>query len=402
MTTQTAAPQQRLSAPQQDQIATRLILQQAIDKSQSVASTTVFPASNPVLIINPQNVGLIKRFLIKVQGVLTNSGSTTVNLTQFGLANIFSQNGGLQYLDLNNYLRINTNGIHLTMLANAKRRGPFGGSYQTNTANGSNLSEMLNVPPATWPVFQAPQTIASGATANFTAYFEMPLAYTNDDLRGAVYANVLNAVQQLTLTFNQQVVSAGTNDDTFAIYSGAAGSAGSITSATVTVYQYYLDQLPMTKTGVLLPQLSLSTVYELKSVLNSSIPQNQEFYMPYANQRSFASTFGIFNSTGQAGGRNTGSDINYLALQATNSQYFWKLDPTTVALQGRDELTTDLPAGTYYFPSRRRNIATLQYGNVQLTLNNAAATNAAAYFLAMYESFALLNTLQSGPSLSQS
>ena len=392
------APRQQ-SPQQQDQMATQAILRNAIDRTQQVASQQVFPASNPQLIVQPLNVGLIKRFIIEVTGTITNSGSTTISLTDFGLANLFGQ-GGVQYTDLNNYLRVNTSGAHLAILSDAKRRRPFGGTYQANTNNGSNLSQMLNVGPATWGVFQAPQTIATTASGNFRAVFELPLAYSDDDLRGAIYANVLNAVQQITLTFNNAVVTANPNDNTFAVYSGAAGSAGSITSATVTIYQEYLDQLPMSQAGVVLPQLSLSTVYELKSVLyQGGIAQNQEFYISYANQRSFISTVAVFNSTGTNAGRLYGSDVSYWALLAANSSYIWKIDPLLAAQRSRDHLTIDLPAGTYYFPTRRKNLATLQYGNLQLTLN-ALSSDASAYCNVMLEDFALLNTLQSGASLS--
>jgi hypothetical protein len=71
-----------------------------------------------------------------------------------------------------------------------------------------------------------------------------------------------------------------------------------------------------------------------------------------------------------------------------------------VARQSRDHLLMDLPAGIYYFPSREHNIATLQYGNVQLTIN-ATASNANDFLDIMLEDFALLNTLQSGASIAQ-
>lgn len=397
----------KLSPQQQDQMATRAILASAVDRIQLVDTSTVFPASNPTLIIQPINVGLIKRFTIIVSGTIANSGSTTISLTDFGLANLFGQ-GGVQYTDLNNYLRINTSGAHLSLVANAKRRRPYGGTSEWNSVGvttATNLSEMLNVNPASWGVFQAPATIAASASGTFRAVFELPLAYADDDLRGAVWANVLNAVQQITLTFNNQVVTAAPNDNTFAVYSGAAGSAGSITSASVTIYQEYLDQLPKANSPggltTILPALSLSTVYELKSTIQSAITPNQEFYIPYANQRSFISTFVTYNNNGQSTGRLLGTDVAYWALLAANASYIWKLDPLTCALKSREHLTTDLPSGTYYFPTRRKNIATLQFGNLQLTLNASTAA-AGAYANVMWEDFALQNTLQSGPSLASS
>lgn len=398
-----AAPTQ-VDPRAQDAQATRIIVQQSVNRAQLVTAQTVFPASNPQLIVQPINVGLVKRYIIKVTGTITNSGSTTLTLTDWGLANLFATNG-IQYTDLDNYLRVNTSGQHLTLLANAKRRGPMYGSYQVNqvgTVAAVNRSQMLNVAPAAWPVFVAPATIATATSGNFTAYFELPLAYSDDDLRGAIWANVLNAVQQITLQFNTAVVAVGTADTNFAVYSGPAGSAGSISSATVTIYQEYLDQLPVVQGSAgpitLLPALSLSTVYELKTTQFNNISANQEFYIPYANQRSFLSTMITYNADGTATGRNLGSDLNYLALLAANATYIWKFDPITVAAKSRDEMTIDNPAGTYYLPTRRKNIATAQFGNLQAVLNASTAT-ANSYANVGWEAFALKNTLQSGPSL---
>jgi len=400
-----AAP--KMTAQQQDSMATRAILSNAVDRIQLVASEQVFPASNPVLIVQPINVGLIKRYTIIVSGTITNTGTVSIGLTDFGLANIFGQ-GGVQYTDLNNYLRVNTSGAHLSMLAGAKRRRQYGSTVSDNAVGtnvATNRSKMLDVDPASWPVFSAPVNIATGTSGNFRAVFELPLAYTDDDLRGAVWANVLNAVQQITLTFNQNVVSAVGTDNTFAVYQGAAGSAGNITNASVIIYQEYLDQLPKLSgpNGVttVLPALSLSTVYELKSTIFSSVTPNQEFYIAYANQRSFISTFATFNHDGTGAGRVTGADVNYWALLAANASYIWKVDPQTVALKSRDHLNSDMPGGCYYFPSRRKNLATLQFGNLQLTLNANTATPT-GYVNVMWEAFALQNTLQSGASLASS
>jgi len=397
----------RMTPQAQDGIATRAILSQAVDRIQLVASEQVFPASNPVLIIQPINVGLIKRFTIIVTGTITNTGTAQIDLTSFGLANIFGQ-GGIQYTDLNNYLRVNTSGAHLTMLAQAKRRRAYASCVDdsepgTNPFSLNFQSKMLNVAPASWPVFVAPGFIAAGSSGQFTARFELPMSYTDDDLRGAVWANVLNAVQQITLTFNTQAVTSDPQDFNFSVYhSTAAGGSGSITSATVTVYQEYLDQLPKANTNgvvtTILPALSLSTVYELKSTLFTAITANQEFFIPYANQRSFISTFMSFNHDGTATGTAFSQDINYLALLAANASYIWKVEPLTIVAKSRDHMNSDLPLGTYYFPSRRRNIATLQFGNLQLVLNANTATPS-GYANVMWEAFALQNTLQSGASL---
>jgi hypothetical protein len=325
-------------------------------------------------------------------------------LTDFGLANILSN---VQYTDLNNYLRINTSGMHLTLIARAKRRRPYGGTFQTNTVNtatgGNNLSQMINVNPATWGVFQAPLTIATGTSASFRAVFEVPLAYSNTDLRGAIYSNVINATQNLQLTINTNICVAGIADNTNAVYSGAAGSAASITTCTVNVYQEYLYQLPMVQTqgggaSVLLPQQDLATVYELKNSTFAAVTAGQPFNLPYSNFRDFVSTFIVFNNSGLASGRTYGTDVTTWALQSANMTNLYQIDPLLAAQRAREHLMTDLPAGTYYFPTREKPISTTQYGNMQMVLNAITATPG-AYCLQMVEDLGLLNTLVGASSL---
>lgn len=395
-----AAANPQMSASQQNQMATTALLKSAVNRIQVVQGTqTIYPASQPNISFNPINVGLIKRFIVKVTGTIANTGNQTLTLSDYGLANLFSN---VQYTDLNNYLRINTTSQHLTLVANAKRRGPYGGTYDANqqytTGGLFNRSQMLNVPPAYWDVFSAPATIAESASGNFSAYFEIPISYNDSDFRGAVYANVLQAIQQLSLTPNANIVTAGTADDTFAVYTGPAGAAGSISSMTVTVYQNYLDQLPVYQGNVLLPAASLSQAYLLLNAPFMGIPQGQDYPISYANQRQFLSTFAIYNSTGAAGGRTTGADINYWGLQAANAVFIWKEDPITAALLSREILHGDLPAGTYYFDTRKKAISTSQFGNVQLVINSSVG-GASAKVQVLWEMLAPLNTLVSGASL---
>jgi hypothetical protein len=78
------------------------------------------------------------------------------------------------------------------------------------------------------------------------------------------------------------------------------------------------------------------------------------------------------------------------------------MDPQTCTLKSREHLMSDLPSGTYYFPSRRHNIASLQFGNLQLTINATDAyvvMTPSSYINVMWEAFALQNTLASGASL---
>src|SRR6185369_8618878 len=207
-----------------------------------------------------------------------------------------------------------------------------------------------------------------------------------------------NATMQLALTINTSPVGVSTADTTTSVYKAAAG-AGANTSTTITVYQDYLDQLPVGQQGYVLPMLDLSTIYELKFTTFTAVVANNDFPMQYPNFRDFLSTFAVYNSNpASSTGRGVGADINYWALQAANLTNIFKMEPALVALRSRAILHTDFPKGVYYFGSRNKPIATTQYGNMELVLNAATAA-AGAYCLIGWEDFGLQNVITQAGSL---
>jgi hypothetical protein len=395
---------QRQQALSQQNLANRaLVLAQSVDMIQPLPSQTIYPANQPTIQFTPNFVGLIKRFYIEITATLSNTGSQTITLTPWGLSNLISN---IIYTDPQNNQRHNTLGLHLSLLSCAKRNRPFATALVENatytTGGANNIASMFNSPAASWPVFQAPLTIASGATGTLRGVFELPLAYSDNDLRGAVYSNLVNATQNFQITINTNAVSANPSDPTYAIYSGAAGSAGSITSCTITPYQQYLYQLPIAQDGTpILPGIDISTLYQLKNSPQAAITANQNFNVSYANFNSFVSTVAIYNSTGTNAGLNFGSDVNYWQLTAANLTPIWKKDPLFVAQDSRERLLFDMPAGSYYFDSRLAPILTNQFGNVQLTVNPSVG-GASATMQVLWEYFASLNTAGSGGSLASS
>jgi hypothetical protein len=288
------------------------------------------------------------------------------------------------------------------MLSSVKRRQPFGSTSDYNqlvtAPNPQQRSQMLNVPPASWPVFTANPTIAVSTASTFRGVLEIPLAYSEDDLRGAIWANVINATMQLTLTFNPNVFAgAAPADYTNAVYQG---STGVFTSVTINVYQNYLDQLPRNQQNgqTILPALDLSTVYDLKNTIFTAIPTGQDYPIPFSNFREFQSAFLVYNNSGAATGRTFGTDLNTIALQSANFTNLWKTGPLFKALQQRDITGIDLPAGFYYFSFRRKPINTTQYGNMQLVLN-ASTAGASAYAQVYWEAFANETQLTQAGSL---
>jgi P3 major capsid protein len=402
----------QMSPAQINAIARAAIKAKAIKMTQQIFSQTYGSFANtnnistvqPVVNIIPRNVGLITGFWIKVSAGINNQAGAgdTANVTDFGPANVLTQ---IQFNDLNNNTRIQTTGWHINFVDSMKARQPFGSTLLNGTGiAGTGPTYGNNF--AVAGTIQAPSTIAFQAAqgaSTIVMWYYVPLAYSNDDLRGAVYANVVNATMQLNPTFNTTPCVLNTADFTSAIYTVTAGtpSAVVISVATVTVYQEYLDQLPMGQGGVLLPILDLATIYELKNTVVTAITPGQDFPVQYANFRDFLSTTCVYVNTASSGARVGGTDVNYFALQSANFTNIWKKDPGLIAIQTRNHLQADLPAGCYYFSSREKPISTVQYGNMQLVLNPITA-NAGAYMLMGYEDFALVQTLNMAGSLAAS
>lgn len=382
------APQQ--SPAQANAIARQAVLASSIDMTQAIAQGTIVPAQVPVIQIVPRNVGLIKKFIVVVSGTIANNdGALNLAATNIGLANLFSN---ITFIDLNNNQRINTAGWHLSFVNSIKTHKPYASGYTLETDTMGGYGE-------NYGVLSYPAAINHGQTANFRAVFEVPVTYSDDDLRGAIYANVVNATMQLNLTINPAATAftAANTDSTFAIYKGTATAA--ITSLTYTVYQNYLDQLPVGKSGVVLPLLDLQTVYELKNTNVGAIAQNVDFPYQYSNFRDFLSTCMIYNhDTSGDTGRTAGTDINYWALQSANFTNLWKLAPLDLAMRTREILSTDLPVGAYYFSSRRKPISSVQYGNIEIVLNASDSTANAQLYLGL-EDFSYPNTITGAGSL---
>jgi hypothetical protein len=375
---------QQMTAAQSNALAEQLIKAQGLEMTQQIFTTTVTPSSNSVLNIQPRNVGLLRGFWIEVNATMY-VASGTANLTAFGPANLLSQ---IAFYDLNNNLRHNTAGWHVAFLDAIRKGYPF--PYGLTTGNpityGPNFAPYVVAAPATLPT-------TAPTSANVKMLYYLPISYSKDDLRGAVYMGVTNATANLQLTLNYANFCPASGDATLAVYSG--GTTPTWSSAMVTVYQDYIDQLPISNGAPVLPLLDLSTVYELKNTSLTGITVGQDFPIPYSNFRSFLSTFLIYDN---AGVLNAGTDINYLALQSANFTNIIKTDPYLWSTWTRDMLLTDLPKGVYYLDTRRKPLSTNQFGNLQLLLN-ASASTAGANVLMGYEDFALINNISLAGSL---
>ncbi|MEB2626734.1 hypothetical protein, partial [Pseudomonas sp. YuFO8] len=145
----------------------------------------------------------------------------------------------------------------------------------------------------------------------------------------------------------------------------------------------------------IVPLFSLSWNYLIINTVSTGMVATQDFPVQYANFRTFLSTIAIFDNGGTF---NTGSDVNYVAIQVANQTYLERLDPFMSSLRTRQMIGDDYPAGTYVFDHRRWPIVTDQFGNTQFVLN-ASQVNANANLQMMYEMLSIQNQAINAGSL---
>lgn len=387
-----AAPAGGNASPQQmNALARSLITGRAIKMTQNIYSNTVNPQTQQQVQIPFRNVGMVLGFWVDLQiAMAANGAGNTYTLTPFGPANVLSQ---IVMTDLNNNVRIQTTGWHLHFVNTAKKGAPFCVA-RTNTLYP--ISYGVNWTTA----FQAPASFTN-ASGSINMRYWVPCAYSDFDLRGAMYMNVVNATAYLQLQINPSAsafVVAG-SDPTNAVYIGTAGTpvSGWGTTCVVNVYQVYYDQLPVAQNGApVLPLIDLSTIYELKNTAYTGMTSGQDFPIPYSNFRDFLSTFAVWDNGGTL---DVGANTQAWKLQSANFTNIFNISANQAAIQARNEIQDDFPAGVYYFPSRNKPISTVQYGNMELVLTPTGGINAGATVLVGYEDFALVNTLVGAASL---
>lgn len=379
------------AAAQYNSMARSLITSRAIKMTQNIFSQSFNPANQQTVQVPIRNVGLLLGFWVDFQITVADPGAgNTYDLTKFGPANVLQQ---CVLTDLNNNVRIQTAGWHLHSVNTAKKRRPF---CSANTLTNYPISYGNNWTSA----FGAAQITHSVQPTVYMRYW-VPAAYSDMDLRGAMYMNVVNATAYLQLqiaTSAQAFVAAGT-DATLAVFQGSGGTptSGWGTTCTVNVYQVYYDQLPVSQQGgVILPIADLSSIYEIKNTVYTGMTSGQDFPIPYSNFRDFLSTFVVWDNGGTL---DIGPFTNYWALQSANFTNIFKMSANLTAIQARNEIGDDFPNGCYYFASRDKPISTVQYGNMNLVLNPAGTIAAGAQLLVGFEDFALVNTLVGAASL---
>jgi len=341
-----------------------------IDSIQQIYSqtfTNYVAGQQMVLNVVPQNFGLLKRFYIRVTATLVQGAAETQTRVSDGPANFFSN---ITYLDTSNQPRCNAPGWYVHLIASARRKWISGSALTTDTPTGLG---------SIFPVIKAPTSFTT-SDSTFAMFYEVPIAYNDFDLRGAVNASVYNATQSLQLTVNPNFFVAAGADAGYAAYQSSTAQLGKITSFTVTVYQNCIDQIG----GLQLPFDDLSWQYCLATTNGGNPVVNADQIIPYANFRQFYSTLFRYDN---AGVLNAGTDIARISIRTANGTNIMYIDPILCAYLTRAEIGDDMPAGTYYLSHRNKPVMTDTFGNMSLVVNASAVTGITSILTVGYEYF---------------
>lgn len=346
------------------------------------------PAPGSVLTFNLRNVGLVKRLIVQFKATVTAGATTTQTLSKLGLANFISN---ITFFDLGNNQRINTTGWHLTAVSSAKRRRVFGAAYTSDTPLGyGNINNR---------VMFAPATIAANGNSEIDFQLEIPFVKNDTDLRGAIYADVTQAVMQCQITLNPNMFVTSTADATLAMYQSGGTDLASLSGLTFQVYQNYLDQLPRDpRTGApILPNQDVGTAYLLNNTASGLPVVNQDNGAAFVNARTYESVAFIYDNNGTL--NVNGSDLNYIQLQSANFTNILNLNGRMISLMERNVIMDDFPAGMHYLDFRHRPVDTNQFGNMQLVLNPSSVGGSAAVFYYGWEAYGIIGLVNQGGSI---
>lgn len=389
-----------VQAQQANAQASQLIRAQGLEMQTQLPPITLSNTTNNAgmqVNVVPRNVGLLKGFFIEYSATVKNTNASAVLMpTAFGPANFFSN---ILFTDLQNNVRINCPGYQLAFLNSIKQRAPafvalVASSMDSAVKWGSNTGA---------PLWQFPAAgIAAGASGTVSGILHIPISYSDHDLRGSIYANVINGQMGLQLTVTQQPGAVGASGNSVLTMCGPADTANSvqILSTQIVVTQVYMDQLPIDqKSGIpILPQRDISTIYELKNTTFSGAVSGNDYPMSYPNFRDVLSSIIVFDPLTSAAPA-VATVANYFALQAANSTNIFRRSPNLNAGITRAILGTDLPTGAAYFSYRQKPLSTTQYGNLQLVVNPTGTWVSTNAIYHCWESFASIATISQAGSL---
>jgi len=366
-------PQQILAA---NMAIRQNILANAIPVFQNVRSGSLtYTAGSPTqFTVLASNVGLIRRFWLELSGTVNCAAAHNVTPSMFGLSNLLSN---VSFIDQNNRLRINTTGPHLHLAASQKRRRVFGSALAANN-NGTIVQTDPTGFGANYPVNVGTGQVTGGTAKNFTFVFEIPVVNSNQDLTGAIYANQTTSNNQLAFTINPNFFAATGADAFNAGYlcdAALATTLPTLTNLKWTLYQDFLDQLPVDNTGFAqLPPIDIAyaLVYQMINPGVQVASQDNLYALPpfnvYQDLMLFWDNFG-FNGAG-----GIGSDVNYVKVQISNTYILRQEDPLVNAIRTRNHIGSDMPAAIGA-TNTSGQVIDLDFRHKPLSVNQMSSTN---------------------------
>lgn len=372
--------------PAQNLAIRQNILANSIPVIQNVRSGSMsYVAGSPTTVnMLASNVGLIRRFFLVLNGTVNCAAAHTATPSVFGLPNLISN---IQFTDQNNRLRINTTGMHLHLAASEKRRRAFGAAQIASTGFSDPTGLGQN-----FPVQVTTGAVSGGTAQNFTFILEIPVTNSNTDLSGAVYANQTTSNNQIQFTLNPNafVYSADSYTAAYTMDAALATSLPTLTNLTWTLYQDFLDQLPVDNTGfaVLPPQdISWALCYQnINPGVQVAGADNLYALPPFNVYQNLMLFWDNYTFNGASG---VGSDVDYLKVQISNTYVLKQYDPKILAVLTRNILGCDMP-GRVGSSGVSGGVYSLDFRHKPLSVNQLSSTNIVFH----------PNTVQSGAALS--
>lgn len=320
------------------------------------------------------NVGIISKLMLEVTAAVT-IGTASATPSVKAPWNIISR---VRLTDYDGTDRVNLSGFQLWVLNCVRSRT----LYAFNNGGGS-ISAFTN---PSVPTAVGAQTI--------TFDVEIPLAYDVNnpvtqlqDLRGAILGQTAVGEMYLSIDFIGTLIS---NGDVDAVYtnSGSATCVATTTNLfTVTLWQDYFLPQALSNGQLVLPNVDLTTVYELNGNLKSSdnIAVNTEKLINYPNLRSVIGFYANYVTGGALAAGNVSKSRliangnNVLRDNSERLQYF---EQRTFMIPD-----LDLPGGVYFQAHRNKPMETALFGNLQWGLTFSVVSGGNQYVEQATESF---------------
>lgn len=281
------------------------------------------------------------------------------------------------YNDFAGVQRTRTNGYQLWAAQSFKQGDAISAIAASTFAGGAGPALNYDT-----NILNQPTAVGVNGVLYFSLY--VPMAYDpNSDLTGAVLTQTNVGEHYLTIQLANAL--AGADPWLFPYLTGGGtvtptGGAG----VTVEAFQQYIQ--PQSMGFENLPMIDLSTVYGFEGAyqVSANIASGQPTYINYPNNRSILSTLLTFENNGAFTAN--GADLSQITLVANSNTNFKEFSPRMLREAMRNIANSDVPAGTYYLPSRRQPILTQLYANVQAKMDVANVLGAGVtQFVSQFE-----------------